>query len=1120
MENDRQRGQIIALNEFTIKNSNNKFDNINNVDRFIIALSDDNNRNSKQKTIFINEFEFEINKINLKLLNNKGKKLNEKNISFNEFKEQNTDKTFTNPSSIVVKLNKNEIDTKEKIITFGGGEPQNNDDMNPSSIFFSFEYKNRILYEHIPLKEFLINKDLNNSINFILSLKQNNGDFIDKQIIFQNLTDINQISKIELKIINNGLCYTKTILLSLISFEIDDKKICCEDYDEEDYSKLKINVDDLEVNNKKYSNIFFKDSIFRGELRFCKTIKNYIKIMYNVNDGILEEYENKYIFKFKISLNNDVKISEDLEIKKENQEYTKNNCRLSYLCYKFWFLIPGKFIRILLQIGEIYFSLILLGFIIEIITILLTSTKKFETDLNGFWCFLTFSCLVVFVFFIPFLLFIIPLAIQFWEAFQFRYIKEKNPLITLVRIFTNDDNIGYINRIFHIALNIFFLIVFIILIVSLFEYENNSSIFEYLNSFLFIIFPLLKFSIIFLGNCYVGARIIINRLCCFGSNCKKCKEKCKECICRKFIIDNEEEFQELVRYDKFSTKIEHNEIRESFGELEPIKLLMYNEDDFKDKKNPCFLCKFFYIIFGIVIFLIIYIASFFTELLPLSVGFIVFMIVVFLICFLVSIAVSHQLFIFNAFCKCGEKCNCKYCEKKNQDNVVSKVEEKYAGLSFWIYSIIVLIFLFILFLAIYAIKNDNLEFQSVEERLGSMDKFNNIPINDYTEEHFSRYYVKSPMCFTTIHHLNLIQLAALTQAAYITKKNDIEIAKNIFYENTIFKDSDIKISKMTFLTDDKEDIAVVLRTDIEVPNSSKNLIVFSIRGSFSNRDWILDLEMYSPSVIFTLIRMIPLIQRTESSTSKVLNSILTFPLYCMEKITLLKLYTNQIIEKVDKIIQENKENSEFIFVGHSLGGGLSKYIASKYKKQSFSVSGPGVTPLEIMDINDNGNKFFKSNFIDIVPDNDIVPRFEISGGIKYRVICNKNLLNCHSIDRTICMMGLMCEQEEYTKRLCLSMPNIGEKEYNKMQIFKNGENFCNHMLTNESEKNICKARETTSEEYKCCYVHLNYMKKNDIKPEDEYKCLQFNPLNQMEIENYKAEIMKKYLNSKVEIICG
>ncbi len=115
--------------------------------------------------------------------------------------------------------------------------------------------------------------------------------------------------------------------------------------------------------------------------------------------------------------------------------------------------------------------------------------------------------------------------------------------------------------------------------------------------------------------------------------------------------------------------------------------------------------------------------------------------------------------------------------------------------------------------------------------------------------------------------------------------------------------------------------------------------------------------------------MIPLIQKQESFTLKVLNTVLTFPLRMMEGISLIEQYSDTVFEKVGPIVNDNQDK-DILFVGHSLGGGLSKYIAIHYQKQSFSVSGPGISPLEYMNQKIYGyNYYFKSNFIDIIPDN-------------------------------------------------------------------------------------------------------------------------------------------------------
>ena len=59
----------------------------------------------------------------------------------------------------------------------------------------------------------------------------------------------------------------------------------------------------------------------------------------------------------------------------------------------------------------------------------------------------------------------------------------------------------------------------------------------------------------------------------------------------------------------------------------------------------------------------------------------------------------------------------------------------------------------------------------------------------------------------------------------------------------------------------------------------------------------------------------------------------------------------------------------------------------KYQTESLFVSEPGITPLEYKFMNNKDyNRYFKANFLDIIPDNDLVSWLEVSGDVKYRVI--------------------------------------------------------------------------------------------------------------------------------------
>ena len=966
----------------------------------------------------------------------------------------------------------------------------------------------RIYKKVVYLNEFQnIGNDLTVS-SMILEIIDNNNNVLQKKIefedfIIENENDIN--NDIEFKIIivtnNNNIneqrIYEKSLPLCNIKLEEYKKKdIYGQKNEESEISKIKITIND---NNHLYSNIFY----YWQFLRFCSNSHDFfdaLKNYFNDNKIILIEYglESKYEFKVDLPYIREYSI----EIIKNQINYNEYTCcackccesicsfcnqinlnrrhfiirillillKLLLILLKLLYYSCLLIIRLLLQIGEIYFSLILLGAFLETTTLLLTGSQVFVNLKYGIF----FIYLLLYLFcFLNFQI-VYPLVLQFWEASKFRYMKEKNPFISIVRSIKKNNFIGGENKLSQNILDIFCICVSILYLLSFMIYNLTPLVFESINLLIFIIIPLIKYLLIFIFNWYIGWKIIIFRF--------------------KLNNNNDEIARRLLNFDKFSKKLITNEPNESYNELDPIRLLMYGQG--LNKNCFCFILKLFYSLISLLLTSLSYSLYFGSWKFPL------YFILFFIAIFPVSTAIP-----FDNFFDC-----CSSADEQNPENVI-KIKKKFKGLKYWYYLIVILINFYILGFLFLAIFIDDLEYESVNKRLGLENTFNNTSEEDFTEQTFSRDLIRNSMCHTSLYNLNFIQLVSLAQAAYITKEDDIIKAKNIYYENTIFKDSNVIIKKMEFLTQ-KNDNIVVLRIDFEFTNSKRNLIVFSIRGSTSSRDWLLDLEMYSPSAMFTLIKSIPFIVKDESIVSRCLNFLLTFPLRMMEDITIIRRYSTEIYNLVDNIIDENKNNTDFIFVGHSLGGGLSKYVATHYKMQSFSVSGPGITPLEYKHQTIFGyNKFFKSSFIDIIPDLDVVPRLEISGGVKYRVLCNKNAITCHSIDRTLCMMGIMCHQEQYTKRLCLSMPNIGENEYSQMKKLKNGDQFCdNYILKNENEKDKCKSAEIIDEDSNCYYIHLQY-DTDTVQRKNEYKCLQF---RKEELLIYKQEFKKKYKNAKIE----
>jgi len=957
-----------------------------------------------------------------------------------------------------------------------------------------------------------------------LILHDNNGNNSEKIINYEQ--SLNNLSDLQIIIINNNEQYQRIIKLCYLTLnnykekDMFDREV---EHDNINYCKIKIAIKD---DNQTDVKLFYSWELLKyckNNKDFYKALKDYYKdekIILNEitelnavqNDQVGKKNKQKYIFIINLEYINEYKI----EIYKNTKNCIEGficdckcdcwkYCRCGLDCWKHcdcdcdcWkdcclpcIIFLGKVMRFFFQIGDIFISLVLLGIFIETITLMITALQAFCSE--AWWIIAIIGFIIIFYAMNYFMIF--PLAFQFYEAFKLRYIRNKNPFIRIVRIILKiivyKGDIDAINKRVENISDLAFFGCFILYVIGFIIYNNWPYLVETLNLFILIIMPILKLICVFFYTCYLGYIRIINRYFC----CEKCKNCCNCCK----NSDNYEycckikKLDVFLDFDSFKKKIEFNEPNESYEELDPSSLLMYGQGEDEAYSIVTTHLKIFIFIVFILLVLIFYtikFGGFYT---------IYFLLFFFLIIFPLSISISE----------------CNICSCCMDVINYGKILDKFKGLKYWIYLMRFLINFLIIGLCLISAINNDLEDEGIDKRLGDEELFNQIHVEDFTEQLIYRKYLTNPMCNTQVHYLNFIQLVALAQAAYINKDDDINIAKDIFYSSTIFKYSIPKIKSMKFLTKENDNI-VILRTDFENANGRK-LIVFSIRGSTSFRDWWLDLEMFSPSAVFTLIKRIPLILKEDSYTSEAIKWLLTLPLKGLEDISLLKRYSETVYSKVDNIIKENN-NTDFIFVGHSLGGGLSKYVATHYQVQSFSVSGPGVSPLEYKHKEINGyNKYFKSSFIDIIPDMDIVPRLEISNANKYRVLCGKGPFTCHSVDRTLCMMGIMCQQEEYTKQLCLSMPGIQNEEYALMKELKNGEGFCeNFILNNESEKYKCKSAKVSNEDSKCCYVHLKYPKPLNTINED-YKCLQF---REDEKNIYIEGIKRKYpRDSEFELEC-
>ena len=690
------------------------------------------------------------------------------------------------------------------------------------------------------------------------------------------------------------------------------------------------------------------------------------------------------------------KISED---DKEKEFFTDSPIKL--LLLKVFFLFEGSLVRIFVQIGDIYFAAILTNIYLEVIIIQICASA--DTNL-GIQVYAVLSSLI-FAYLMRNLC-----SIAYWELFQLKWLHE-NPFESITDLFNlkfkkyQKRNIGYI-------VNIILGAIFYLFLIGVFSMPDNDGKFiDVVNFVIFLVIPFTKFAAYYFSYLYICFREIFK--------VKKIKEIDRSC---------KNPFQYWLQLNNLT---DQGETSVGFST---------KEENPRHKKPNCFEKFFFHsIIFyikvckgkvirislqtSLKIFFAVLSFSYIIYLFCIKgskVSGVFFLIFIYSISLIISIQFSTPLWIINSIYRWYLKIKGKYdrkyqlkCRKLNEKFFLFKVIDLLPvilSVSLLIFVIFTMIFFGVSSLYLY----DTLEKLNEEE--GAFKE------TVWEKEDFEKENTfENIICNSSIFGLSILKISSFPLATYLSSPENTKK----YYEKTFFKEKIETITDMRFL-DVYNKYGVVLLVDIDIPNE-RPLTIFAIQGSIKKLDWWVDIEMFCSSAIFTFLNSIS-ICTIESLTSRSMNWLLTIPLRLLEKFTLFEQYINSLTYYIDQEIERINGSRNILIAGHSLGGGLSKFLALKYHKESIAFSGPGITPLEYKLRNEIDYKYYKMNFIDVIPDYDVIPRIEATAGIKYRVLCNKGFFGCHSIERAICQIGATCRREDLTGDLCMSI--FGEDYYN------------------------------------------------------------------------------------------
>jgi len=733
-----------------------------------------------------------------------------------------------------------------------------------------------------------------------------------------------------------------------------------------------------------------------------------------INNQIHEEDQIK-IIKNKHNINNHYKenikfsIIKEEEIKEQNDDKSKeflSNSPFIYMLFKIFLLSEGQITRILLQLGDLYFASIITNIYLEIMLILLTASAESNTFIKIY----AFVSSLIFLF-----IFRIIVTISYWELYQLKWF-DLNPFNSITDLL-NLKLKAYMIRNIYIICHIIFGVLFWLFIIGLLTMSSKNGIFlDIINLIIFIIIPMSKFLLVYLAYIYICFKNWI----CNDNNNNSNDNLSEKNPFRYWLKLNDLINKGTIKIGNLSSDdISKNKTDINFFEKIFCKEILFQIKIFKGKKLSFSLKTLFKIFFTLLSF--IYIIYLFAKK-GATAGGVFFLIFVYLISLIISIQLSTPLWISNAiyrwYLKIIKRYDRKYqikCRLFNEKFSAFKVLD--------ILPLVVSIFLWLFFLmTIITFHKNESHFYCAKDKIHQKGEFK---LTDWEREFFSeKNNIENAICFTDINGLSLLKISSLAFAAYM---NDTE---NIveYYKKSIFKENTEEITEMKFLNLYSK-YSMILMTNIDI-SGQKPITVFAIQASVKRLDYWLDLEIFCSSALFTLTRILT-INKLESLTSRAITWLLTLPIRLLEKLTLFSKYIESL-KDVDEEIKKINGERNIIFTGHSLGGGMAKYLGLKYHKKNVGISGPGITPLEYKFYKeDNYYKYFKSNLIDIVPDNDIIPRIERTGGIEYRVICEKDYFDCHKMKRILCQMGAICRREDLTGDLCMSI--FGRDEYKEMR---------------------------------------------------------------------------------------
>jgi lipase ATG15 len=274
------------------------------------------------------------------------------------------------------------------------------------------------------------------------------------------------------------------------------------------------------------------------------------------------------------------------------------------------------------------------------------------------------------------------------------------------------------------------------------------------------------------------------------------------------------------------------------------------------------------------------------------------------------------------------------------------------------------------------------------------------------------------ICFSSIHKIPIILfLPFINDAYYYNNNNKFSSLENEQYKRLFFTD-DYNIKVMGNLIDEEKTVKMI---QYNVKIDYNYVTILSIKGTSYNKDMLLDIQLYFSSILLNLLNSFSVMTQKDSLSFQLIEYSLNIPYRIFFKYLMIDNY----LKKLKKAYDLNKYTfySKVVIIGHSLGGGLAKLFGRIIGKQAISLSGPGINAFHSLWDYKGSSENFGISAIDLVPDKDLVPRVEISGGTVHRILCIEGVLDCHSKEMSLCEVLIMCRNPNY-ETYCKNVTNL------------------------------------------------------------------------------------------------